>query len=56
VTLTGTVRFPHEIETLRWMIGGVPGVVEIHNEVTAEQSEPRAEPPAAFPGGYTRLV
>jgi CBS domain-containing protein len=56
VTLTGTVTFPHEIETLRWMVGGVPGVVEIHNEVTAEQPEPRIEPPTAFPGGYTRLV
>ena len=56
VTLTGTVTFPHDIETLRWIVGAVPGVVDIHNDVTAELPEPRAEPPTASPGEYTRLV
>ena len=52
VTLTGTMTFPHDIETLQWIVGGVPGVVEIYNQATADRPEPKSEPPAPFLGNY----
>jgi len=52
VTLTGTMTFPHDIETLQWIVGGVPGVVEIYNQATADRPESKSEPPAPFLGNY----
>ena len=47
VTLTGSVLYPRDIDTLLAVVRGVAGVVDIHNEVTAELPEPPPEPPSA---------
>jgi hypothetical protein len=46
---TGTMTFPHDVELLQSVVGGVAGVVSVHNEVTVELSEPRPEPPRHVP-------
>lgn len=40
VTLTGTVEFPHDVPLVTALAWSVPGVVDVHNEVTARSPEP----------------
>jgi CBS domain-containing protein len=41
VHLSGTVRYPSDIQVAVSLIGGVPGVIEVRPELTAEQPEPK---------------
>lgn len=45
VTLTGTITYPRDVSMLKSTVGGVPGVVQVNNEVTATASEPRLDMP-----------
>lgn len=44
VTLTGTLRFPMDVPVLTWMVWRLPGVVDVRNEVTGREPDPRLGP------------
>jgi CBS domain-containing protein len=44
VTLRGTVRFPMDLPVLTAMVWGLPGVVDVRNEATSRESDPRIVP------------
>lgn len=44
VTLRGTVRYPMDLPVLNGMVWQIPGVVDVHNEATGRESDPRIVP------------
>jgi CBS domain-containing protein len=53
VTLRGTVRYPIDVPVLSTIVWRFPGVIDVHNEVTA--SEPNPQPPPMPSGDYDYL-
>jgi CBS domain-containing protein len=51
VALRGTVRYPHDIETISSLVAGIGGVVDVRTDVTAGDREPSAPPADAYPDG-----
>jgi CBS domain-containing protein len=51
VTLRGTVRFPIDVPVVSWLAWRFPGVVDVHNEVTAREPDP--QPPPSNPDDYS---
>jgi CBS domain-containing protein len=51
VTLRGTVRFPIDVPVVSWLAWRFPGVVDVHNEVTAREPDP--QPPPLNPDDYS---
>lgn len=41
VHLTGTVRYPNDAEVVVSLVGEMPGVIEVHNDLSAELPEPK---------------
>jgi CBS domain-containing protein len=51
VTLRGTVRFPIDVPVISCLAWRFPGVVDVHNEVTAREPDP--QPPRLNPDDYS---
>lgn len=44
VRLTGTVKFPLDLPVVTGMVWRIPGVVDVRNEATGREPDPRPEP------------
>lgn len=49
VELTGTVQFPIDIPVLSAIVWRMPGVIGVHNEVTATEPNPQPQPTHGYP-------
>jgi CBS-domain-containing membrane protein len=56
VTLRGTVRFPIDVPVVSWLAWRFPGVVDVHNEVTAREPDPQPPPLNPDDSGCTRFM
>jgi len=56
VTLRGTVRYPIDLPVVAAIAWRLPGVVDVHNEVTAREPDPQPEPLHPDDYSYMRFM
>jgi osmotically-inducible protein OsmY len=56
VTLCGTVRYPIDLPVVAAIAWRLPGVVDVHSEVTAREPDPRPEPLHSDDYSYMRFM